>query len=351
MLQASIASRDAFNPTKVSSNIGVLPVIYGDIMGTYQFDDGQVNTLLSAQTVDVIENVPTRLNFCLTNLLSEYTLKITFSNQEIITSTTACVNMMESFDFSDSAVHKIKLTYTETSGCGRSGSYVINIRGHKDKNFTRTCPQDPYLPNTLPSDICAKKNDSCPREIATLSNGVKLLCDTETDGGNWIVFQRRVSGDVDFFRNWTSYQDGFGDLSGNFWFGLEKIHQLCGKVSCRLRVDLQFRNKTYYAEYDDFSLSDAGDNYKLRVSGYTGDAGDYLVSYHNGMAFTTMDRDNDAYSGNCGSSYYGGWWFKSCILVYLNGIWGKGSVKGLYWHSVPGGGPMTFTEMKVKLHA
>ena len=141
----------------------------------------------------------------------------------------------------------------------------------------------------------------------------------ETDGGGWTVFQRRQDGSVDFYRYWTDYENGFGNLTGEFWLGLSKIHRLTKEGSNTLRVDLgDFEGNTRYANYSTFSISDGSTEYILTVGGYSGTAGDSLV-YHNGMRFTTRDNDNDSSGGNCAQSYTGAWWYHSCYDSNLNG--------------------------------
>ena len=142
-----------------------------------------------------------------------------------------------------------------------------------------------------------------------------------TDGGGWTVFQRRMDGSVNFYRYWTDYQQGFGDLSGEFWLGLDKIHHLT-LVSTQLRVDLQdFYENSRYAKYTSFSVGNSLSKYRLSVSGYSGTAGDSLA-YHNGYPFSSRDQDNDAATySHCAQSYQGAWWYRSCYVSSLNGIY------------------------------
>ena len=103
-------------------------------------------------------------------------------------------------------------------------------------------------------------------------NKFEVFCDQENAGGGWTVFQKRLNGSVDFSRNWSDYKRGFGDLSGEFWLGLNKIHRLTNQTKSKLRVDLEdFDGKTAYAEYDTFVVAERrAEMYTLSVGGYQG---------------------------------------------------------------------------------
>ena len=159
----------------------------------------------------------------------------------------------------------------------------------------------------------------------------------DTDGGGWMVFQRRMDGTVDFYRGWADYVKGFGDLNGEFWLGLSKIHRLTNSGTTKsLRVDLEdFDGNQRHANYSTFQVLDSSRKYQLNITGYSGDTGDSLF-YHNGMKFSTKDQDNDQYNGNCAVLFKGAWWYKYCHHSNLNGKYFSGTATtyadGVIWY-------------------
>ena len=106
-----------------------------------------------------------------------------------------------------------------------------------------------------------------------------VFCDQKTAGGGWTVFQKRLDGSVDFYRNWDDYKNGFGNLNSEFWLGLDKIYRLTEKKRNRLRVDLEeTTGNTAYAEYDMFAVTNEATKYKLSLGNYSGIVlGMYLI--------------------------------------------------------------------------
>ncbi len=68
-----------------------------------------------------------------------------------------------------------------------------------------------------------------------------------------------------FYRKWTDYKNGFGNLMGEFWLVLDKIHRLHHSEQNVLRVDLEtFENETAYAVYESFSVGNESDGYRFK---------------------------------------------------------------------------------------
>ncbi|XP_024154306.1 tenascin isoform X2 [Oryzias melastigma] len=180
-----------------------------------------------------------------------------------------------------------------------------------------------------------------------LGTPMMVYCDMETDGGGWIVFQRRKDGSEDFYRGWKDYVKGFGDLSREFWLGLEKIHNLSTMAKMILRVDLRDGGESVFAKYSTFEV--AKRSYPLKVEGYSGTAGDSM-SYHNGQRFSTKDRYPPTFITSCPMSYRGGWWYKNCHEANLNGLYGFDfKHQGIIWTSWKGTDhSIQFTEMKMR---
>ncbi|BFZ03924.1 hypothetical protein BsWGS_06963 [Bradybaena similaris] len=205
-----------------------------------------------------------------------------------------------------------------------------------------------YLDDNLPMEKCVR---GMPRSIArvpvSLFDNFEALCDTHTDGGGWIVIQRRANGVVDFKRKWADYKTGFGTVLTDYWLGNDVIHKLTSLGYSEIRFDLKYRLRGYFAQYSHFSVADEANKYQLTVAGYRGTAGDSF-SQHNTMYFSTSDADNDNTTGNCAYSYDGAWWFNSCYNSNLNGIWGYQGNSGVVWNSIASETSLTFSEMKIR---
>ena len=98
-----------------------------------------------------------------------------------------------------------------------------------------------------------------------------MYCDQTTAGGGWIVFQKRLDGSVDFNRTWEYYKHGFGNFTGEFWLGLDKIYRLTRNMTKNmLRLDLGIATgKTVHAEYGWFGIGNETATYRLYIGSDT----------------------------------------------------------------------------------
>jgi len=192
-----------------------------------------------------------------------------------------------------------------------------------------------FFPDTdIPLKDCKDINDSglTTSGLYTINlrdgNGeFTVFCDMTLLGGGWTVIQRRIDDNLDFEKNWDEYVHGFGNFNENFWLGLDKIKRITDMGTYELYIGLEnfytTGEKTAWSKYATFSLGSAASYYPLTIGTHdtTSTAGDSL-SFHNGEAFSTKDKDNDSHQAeHCSQTYKGGWWYKNCHDSNLNGKW------------------------------
>ena len=173
-------------------------------------------------------------------------------------------------------------------------------------------------------------------------SNTRVYCNTSVGGGGWTVIHRRNSNDgtVEFERrDWVEYEDGFGNLDGEFWIGLRSMHCLTSQGHWELRIDYQLTNGTKsYLHYNKFAVGSPEHQYPLNISGFDSigltDPFNSAISL-NGMKFTSRDRDNDLYGSNCAHGD-GGWWYNNCGHLELNDDYGsiRMHLNG-QWHHTP----------------
>ena len=366
LLTIIVPGQEKYGALQATHDIGHIPSGTNGNGGiTYQIDSGHPVALDSVQNITVCSGQPVMITVCTPDAHPGTVLKLSEFHQTMSTSD-PCIHIMDKFNFNTTNSAPVVFTYDEGAGCPFREKFVFNVQEKTIGCMTAassTPAPTPLATTASPTAPCPDTPSSPARQEVTLNNNIRALCDTWTSGGNWVVIQRRVKGDVDFYRSWAEYMAGFGNLTGDYWLGLQDIHTICPPSKpCSFRVDLKDDRKgstrygqTLWAEYSSFSLGGYTEKYRLSLSGYNTSSS--LVDgmgHHKGIPFSTYDRDNDnADSDNCARHYHGGWWYNSCHWSNLNGLWGVPSVLGMRWYDY-GKQPAiyaTYSEIKVRMHA
>ncbi|KAL2079343.1 hypothetical protein ACEWY4_025087 [Coilia grayii] len=197
----------------------------------------------------------------------------------------------------------------------------------------------------------------------------KVFCDQTTLDGGWTTIQNRMDGSVDFGRRWDDYRRGFGNIAfdtgkkfcnipGEYWLGNDRISYLTKMGPTEVLFEMEdWSGAKTQARYQQFTIQTETTNYVLSVAGYSGTAGDTLLTgaselvgenrtmtIHNGMKFSTYDRDNDNWSPGdpakqCSKEDGGGWWYNRCHSANPNGryYWGGSYTKHMSKHGTDDG--------------
>ncbi|XP_015228721.1 PREDICTED: tenascin-N isoform X3 [Cyprinodon variegatus] len=234
---------------------------------------------------------------------------------------------------------------------------IVAFRGSKRSRMVETLFKTVAMLYPFPMDcVQIMRNGNNNNGIYTVyinnnqSKPIEVFCDMTTDGGGWLVLQRRNTGKLDFMKRWRQYIAGFGNMTEEFWLGLDKIYALTNTpTQYELRFDLGLGSERAYAVYDNFKIAPIRQKFKLTIGKYRGTAGD-AMTYHQDRLWTTIDSDNDIALTNCARTHSGAWWYANCHLANLNGKWGDNRHSlGVNWE--PWKGHLTsldFTEMKIR---
>lgn len=159
----------------------------------------------------------------------------------------------------------------------------------------------------------------------------------ETDGGDWTVIQRRGqfgNSIYYFFRNWTDYATGFGDVKKEYWIGNHALHALTsGGEQMSLRVVLKRSSwESVSIDYGRIKIASEENSFRISVGDFKGTDGWDALKEVNGQPFSTFDKQN----GNkyhCAKIYHGAWWFGTpCSDSDLNGV----NLNGKHFHAANG---------------
>ena len=280
------------------------------------------------------------LDFCFNASFEDFRLNAKILRTESVPTKIQCILICAQDSCCRSLNFKHKSNCNEQSKCELLHDTLYNAsdgaRLEKNNSYDHVFLNEPKKElnsKCFPKESCADIYTSGEREdgIYTIDpdgqGSFPVRCLMTAHPGGWTMIQRRQDGSVGFFRTWADYRNGFGNLSGEFWLGLDKIHRLTKSGQNVLRIAMSDRqNVSTVVNYTKFFVSNENEQFKLDISGYSGSVRD-AMEYHNGKKFHTKDKDN---YHDCAESKKGGWWYVYCAATNPNGHY-EASSNGLYW--------------------
>lgn len=207
-------------------------------------------------------------------------------------------------------------SYHSQQQCGK---WEANCRKHglycKDSE-----PSSPHA--VIWSGCCKLENVSgASSGIYTLSglaghfSTTQAYCDVTNEDKVWTLIHKRTNGSLSFDKTWRDFEDGFGNLEEEFWFGLKAMSLMTTTGQWKLRVDMEVSEEEgdepelISVEYNHFQVGGPEENYQLNASEFNKSTTYDILKDFQGNPFSTYDRDNDGGTSSCATLKRGGWWY------------------------------------------
>ena len=137
---------------------------------------------------------------------------------------------------------------------------------------------------------------------------LQVSCDQVTDGGGWIMYQRRVEGTLNFTRNWEEYKYGFGDPGDNtteLWMGNENVYQVLQSYGSSTKWELRIEADAFdgtgcWVVASNFRMNDESLQYSMDWDTVTASKADIVSdwNYHKLTPFLTLDNRGEVEEGS-----------------------------------------------------
>lgn len=216
------------------------------------------------------------------------------------------------------------------SNCHKYDQYCAGA----EKRPWKSCCEPLQYEYSGDSSEDANGTSALPSNIYTIKtsaySSASAWCDMTTDGGGWMVILRRADGKESFARYYNEYEEGFGTLDHDFFYGLRALYDLTSRGNYEARIDFyDKRNHTEssaYGVYHSITIGNKEGGYKLHLGNFTRseeNLEDNLKQFI-GQPFVARKRGQVIHESSClDIPKSGGWWYTADFCRGLNG---KGSV-------------------------